>query len=108
MFARVYYQNTLFRGQLNDLDSELDFGDVDTRVFELTSDVNALQPNRYPQLKLDYLGVTGEIEIIFTFRTTWEDRQADISHYHDEVQEVIENGLNCIITEIESLGQSSG
>ncbi len=107
MFATVYKEHILFRGELSDNDEDIDFGELDTRVFELTSEVDHLQPNRYPQLRLDYLGVTGEIEIIFSYRKTWEDRDSDLLDYQDEVQEVIENGIGCIISERENLGITS-
>jgi hypothetical protein len=85
-------------------EDELEFGEIDAKAFDQASEINRLQPNRDPRLELDYLGNSGHLELIFNFRTTWIDRESDIEDYLDDVQEVIENGMDMIITEREMLG----
>ncbi|MHA2249820.1 MAG: hypothetical protein ACXAD7_05630 [Candidatus Kariarchaeaceae archaeon] len=103
--------HVLFRGLLNEYDDddeeELEFGEVDSRAFALQEELNSLEPNRDPKLEVDYLGINGDIELLFNCKTTWIDRGADMEDYIDKVQETIENGLNMIINEKEFLGYTS-
>ncbi len=96
----------MFRGIVNDSDNneDIDFSELDNRAFTLQSEINKIEPNRNPQLELDYLGINNDFELIFSFNTTWMDRSADIEEYLDKVQDEIENGMDVIVTEREFLG----
>jgi hypothetical protein len=109
MSLSQYRLYILFRGILNiynqdNDEDELEFGEIDAKAFDLASEINRIQPNRDPRLELDYLGDSGHLELIFNFRTTWMDRESDVEDYLDDVQEVVENGMDMIITEREMLG----
>ncbi|MCE7737681.1 MAG: hypothetical protein GPJ54_22510 [Candidatus Heimdallarchaeota archaeon] len=110
MSSQLTTLNILFRGLLNDYgdydddDDELDFGEIDSKANEIKHELDSIQPYRYPQLQLEDLGESGNVELIFKFRTTWMDREADLQDYLDEVQATIESRLDMIITERESLG----
>jgi len=98
--------HVLFRGLVKDIDEddmedELEFGDFDSQIFGLSGEIDRLQPNRFPHLELDYLGNSGDAELIFRFKITWMDREADMEDYLDEVQDVIENDLNMLVNERE-------
>ena len=103
-YSGIYFTNILFRGILNEDDDELDFGEVDTIIETTTPEIDKIQPGRLPQLKLDYLGISGEVEILLRFKVTWEDRGSDLENYLDEVQATIEGGINGSIYEREQLG----
>ena len=97
----------LFRGLVNDFDddfNEIDLSEMDTRAFGMRDTLNALQPNRDPNLEVDYLGITGDIELIFNFTTTWMDRESDLADYLDDVESEIENEMDLLINEREHLG----
>ncbi len=100
--------HVLYRGLLNefdeDEDEELDFGELDVKTYNLQSELNRLQPNRDPRLETDYLGISGDVELLFNCRISWMDRDADVEDYLDNVQESIENELDMIISEREYLG----
>jgi hypothetical protein len=109
MSLSQYRLYILFRGLLNsygqdDDEDDLEFGEIDAKAFDQAAEINRLQPNRDPRLELDYLGDSGHLELIFNFRTTWIDRESDVEDYLDDVQGVIENGMDMIITEREMLG----
>ncbi len=94
----------LFRGILKDFDEddmedEIDFGEFDSHVFSTAGEIDRLQPNRFPYLELDYLGNSGDAEMIFRFKITWMDREADMEDYLDEVQDLLENNLNMLMNE---------
>lgn len=102
--------NVMFRGILNnfdeddDDDDEIDIGELDARATGLITELNRIQPYRFPRLQTDYLGNNGDAELIFKFRITWMDRTSDLENYLDDVQSTIENGLDILIHERESLG----
>lgn len=106
--SSTYRHFTLMRGLLNNYDDyydeEVDFGELDARAFNLRRELDKLQPNRDPQLELEYLGVSGDLELMFNFRITWMDRESDIEEFLEESQEVIENGMDMIVTEKQILG----
>ena len=96
--------HVLFRGLVKDFDEddmedEIEFGEFDAQVFGVAGEIDRLQPNRFPHLELDYLGNSGDVEMIFRFKVTWMDREADMEDYLDEVQDLIENNLNMLINE---------
>lgn len=96
-----------FKGILNnyeELEDDIDLGDLDASAYNLREDIDRLQPNRDPSLEFDYLGLSGDVELIFNCRITWMDRESDIEDYLDEVQGVIENGLDILIYERQVLG----
>ena len=102
-----YRYYALFRGLLNDYDeyeSDIDMGELDSQAYSLQSDLDRLQPYRDPKLNVDYLGITGEVEMLFNFKITWMDRDSDIEIFLDDVQEVIENSMDLLITERQGLG----
>lgn len=105
--SESYNFNVMFKGFLNENDDdeeEVDFGEFDTNAFFLQKDLELIEPNRDPKLETEYLGNNGEFELLFTHKTTWLDRDADIEDYLEKVQEEIENSLNVIIEETEKLG----
>lgn len=110
MSLSITIYNVLFRGEIIDMedfeeeDEELDFGEMASKVSELATEINTLQPYREPAIELDQLGAEGDFELIFQFRISWMDRDADVEDYLDEVQEVIENHLEAEIIEREGLG----
>lgn len=104
MAASGYYRQTeLFSTYLIDSDEDLDFAELDLRAHDLIADLNAIEPNRDVNFELDYLGVAGEAEFLFSFRRVWDDRESDLLDYLDEVQKTIENGLPVIVTERQTL-----
>lgn len=114
MSSQITILNILFRGLLNDYDEyddddseDLDFGVIDSLAEGMKDELNLLQPYRFPSLQLEYLGDSGDIELIFKFRTNWMDREADLQDYVDEVQATIESTMNLIINEKESLGYTT-
>jgi len=109
MSSQIATLNILFRGLLNDFeddddDDEIDIGDIDSKADEIKMELDSIQPYRFPTLQVEDLSETGNIELIFKFRTTWMDREADLQDYLDEVQSTIESRLDMMITERESLG----
>lgn len=112
MTESKYRHNTLFRGILNDdlleqlEDDDLSFEEFDTRVYNMQPDLNRIEPNREVRVETEYLGNNGEVEIIFSCRTTWMDRESDLIDYLDKVQETLENDLEILISEKEFLGYS--
>ena len=107
IFTSVYIGNVLFRGYLSDEDDERDFGEIDSDAHFAQSELNLIRPHKNPSLALDYLGISGEVELIYRFKVTWDERESDIQDYLDEVQESIENLLFIIISEREFLGYSN-
>jgi len=102
-----YRRYVLFRGIVNDFDdeyNEVDLAELDARAYNMRSTINHIEPNRDPHLEVDYLGISGNIELIFNFRTTWMDRQSDLADYLDDVQSEIENEMDLLITDREMLG----
>ena len=102
-----YRRYVLFRGIVNEFEdefNEIDLPELDSRAYSLKQSLDRIQPNRDTSLEVDYLGITGDVELIFNFKTTWMDRESDLVEYLDDVGEEIENGLNLIITEREILG----
>ena len=102
-----YRRYVLFRGLVNDFDDEfndLDLAELDARAYNSQETLNRIQPNRDPQLEVDYLGVAGHVELIFNFKTTWMDRESDVADYLDDVQTEVENELDLLISEVETLG----
>jgi hypothetical protein len=102
----------LYRGLLNEIeddeeDEEVELGELDANAYDLRNELNLIQPNRDPKLTVDYLGIDGNVEMLFNYRITWIDRDSDIQDYLDEVQEIIENGMDMIISEREFLGYTS-
>jgi hypothetical protein len=83
---------------------EIEFGELDTQVYDLNDQINLIQPYRNPDLRLDYLGVTGEVELIYIFRVTFQDRDSDVNDYLDEVEKTIEDNIEINIFEREPLG----
>jgi len=111
MSSSITSLHVLFRGIITDFeedddDDEIDLGYLDSKAHELQDELNRIQPYRFPSLQMDYLGITGDIELIFKFRITWMDRQADIDDYLDEVEVIVENGMNALLNEREILGTS--
>ncbi|MHA2027870.1 MAG: hypothetical protein ACW99A_00145 [Candidatus Kariarchaeaceae archaeon] len=111
MSSQITILNILFRGILNDFDEDeeddFEFGVIDAKTDELKDELNSLQPYRFPSLELEYLGNSGDVELIFKFRTNWMDREADLEDYIDEVQTVIESGMDMIINEKQMLGYTT-
>ncbi|MHA2092639.1 MAG: hypothetical protein ACW98K_17475 [Candidatus Kariarchaeaceae archaeon] len=104
--------HVLFRGLLNEIeddeeDEEVELGELDANAYDLRNELNLIQPNRDPKLTVDYLGIDGNVEMLFNYRITWIDRDADIQDYLDEAQGIIENGMDVLINEREFLGYTS-
>jgi hypothetical protein len=97
----------MFRGIVNEFEdefNEVDLPELDSQAFGLKETLDAIQPNRDTQLDVDYLGITGDIELIFNFKTNWMDRDSDLGDYLDDVESEIENGMNLVISDREILG----
>ncbi len=104
MAASGYYRQTeLFFTYLIEGEEDLDFAELDLRAHDLIGDLNAIEPNRDVNLELDYLGIGGEAEFLFSFKRAWDDRESDLLDYLDEVQETIENGLPVIVSERQTI-----
>lgn len=102
-----YRRYVLLRGIVNDFDDEytdIDLAEMDTRAYGMRQTLDKIQPNRDPQLEVDYLGITGDIEMIYNFKTTWMDREGDLYDYLDDVQSEIESEMEVLITERQMLG----
>ncbi len=95
-----YYETFVLSGIVID-DEEVEFEDLDVRTYFTSSELVKIQPNRDPVLELDYLGLSDDVEFLFTFKSSWEDRSSDIQDYLDQVQEEIENQLPVQITDAE-------
>lgn len=105
-FSGVFTIRVLFRGILVDDVDEIDFWDLDTRASNLYDELNLIQPNRKPDLRLDYMGISGEVEFLYFFKSLWDERSSDINDYLDNVQQVIEDNLSVLINEVEFLGSA--
>lgn len=103
-FTGAYFYRILFRGNLIDDTDDPDFGEIDTLASYANDELDKIAPNRNPDLRLDYLGITGEVEFIYTFRITFQDRDSDVEDYLDDIQESIEGQLPVVIYEREPLG----
>ena len=102
-----YRYYALFRAILNDYDeyeSDIEIGDLDAQADSLREEFDTIEPYRDPRLEVDNLGLSGDVELIFHFKTNWMDRTSDIEQYLDDVQEIIENDMDLLVTEREPLG----
>ncbi len=102
-----YIRYYMFRGLINNYDDEyekMELSEIDSNAYNCISELNKIEPHRDPNLSVDYFGISGDLEMIFNFKSTWMDRESDIGDYIDKVQTEVENLLNVIISEIEYIG----
>ncbi len=95
----TYRQTELFTCYLTEVDEDMEFADLDALSMDLIPELNAIEPFRDVKFELDFLGIAGEAEFLFSFKRMWDDRESDLLDYLDKVQEAIENGLPVIVVD---------
>ena len=76
------------------------YEDIDVLVWSAEEEIKKINPLRTPRLELSFFDeLNGYVEIIFIFKITWQDRQADIEEYVDEAIKEFENVTGIIIDE---------
>lgn len=102
MITGYYRVHMIIRGYVRTDVDHVDYDELDVRIWNAEEELAKQTRWRKPRLELNYYDeFHGLVEVLFIFRITWQDRQADIDEYVEEAMKTIESITSMIVDEYE-------
>jgi hypothetical protein len=93
----------LIRGQMLDNFENIDEFEFDARVLASKNRINEMDHYRFPSLETNYFG-DSYVELIFSFRISYKDRNPEINEYVDDCLNIIQDTIGMMVDEVDFEG----
>ncbi len=101
MFSGYYRVHMILRGYVRSDIEEIDENEINVRIWTAEEELSK-GSLRKPRLEINFYDeLQGSVELLFTFRINWQDREADIDEYVEHAISTIEGVASIIIDEHE-------